>query len=116
MVEFTDPGLSDGLGKASRDHLAVIFKAYASIPAPVRKVFFRKLCLIDVDSSMRDVQNTKVFSDSLCVNNADEMVTANNNELSSTVEEHAPKRTKTIIIIRHTCSWYNDDLHGANHV
>ena len=36
MVEVTDLGLLDGFGKVSRDHLAVIFKAYTSKPAPVR--------------------------------------------------------------------------------
>ena len=38
MVEVTDPGQSDGLGKVSRDHLAVIFISYASRPAPLRKI------------------------------------------------------------------------------
>ena len=60
MVEVTDPGLSDGLGKVLRDYLAVIFKAYDSRPAPVRKtVSFRKLRSIDVDSFKRDLQTPK---------------------------------------------------------
>ena len=72
MVEATDPGLSDGLGKVSRDHLAVILKAYASRPAPLRKtVPFRIIRSTDVDSFKRNIQNSKALSDSLCVNNAD---------------------------------------------
>ena len=61
MVEVSDPGLSDGLGKVSHDYLAVIIKAYVSRPATVRKaVSFRKPRSNDVDSCRRrDIQNSK---------------------------------------------------------
>ena len=45
----TNPGLSDGLGKISRDHLAVIFKA-----TPVRKqLFFRTFHTTDINAWFR---------------------------------------------------------------
>ena len=36
-VEISDPGLPDNSGKTSRDHFAVVFKACAAKPAPIRK-------------------------------------------------------------------------------
>ena len=90
----------------------MVFKGYAPRPAPVS---FRKLHSTDVDSFKRAIQNSKVLSDSLCFNNADELVTACNNELSPLVEKHAPKRTK-LIKVRPTCPCYNKDLNGAKHV
>ena len=90
MVEVTEPGLTDRHGKVSCDHLTVIFKAYAFKAAPVRRaVSFRKLRSIDVenDSFKRDIQNTNVFNDSLSFNDAEELNTAYNNELSSLVEK-----------------------------
>ena len=55
---------------------------------------FRKFHSIDIDSFKRGILNSKVLNDSLPFNDADELATANNNELSSSEKKHAPKRAK----------------------
>ena len=85
--------------------LAVIFKAYAFKPAPVRKtVYFRKLCSADIDSFKKDMQSSKALFSMIHYIS----ITLMNWSLHiSLVDKHAPKQTKTITV-RPTCSWYNE--------
>jgi len=54
-ISVSDPGISDGSGKTSRDHYAVTFLAAAAKPAPIRKTLtYRKTKSIDVGDFRRD--------------------------------------------------------------
>ena len=65
-VEISDPGLPDSSGKTSRDHFAVVFKACAAKPAPIRKtVNLRKLKSIDINEFKKDIESSDILESGL---------------------------------------------------
>ena len=76
-LDVTDPGLIDKSGKVTRDHFAVIFNVHAAKPYPVRKkVSYRKLRVINIESFKQDIVTSSVISNSLNSTNLEELVSA----------------------------------------
>ena len=74
---------------------------------PSKKISFRKLGCIDLDSLKGDVANS-----SLCTNTPDdlvELVTLYNYTLSSILNKHAPLITKTVSSHPHV-PWFTNDV------
>jgi hypothetical protein len=113
-VTITDPGLCDHLGKLTRDHFAVGFTTTLVKPAPMQKtVSFRKLRAIDVEAFKHDIAKSSMLQTTQ--GDVDELVTAFTKGLSSLIDKHAPRRTRTITE-RPDCPWYTDELHEAKHL
>ena len=113
-VNVIDPGIGDSTGNVSRDHFAVIFRACAAKPPPVRKtVSFRKVRSIDANAFKHDI----VTSDILHVSDVsvDKLAEAYSVGLRSLIDTHAPIKSKTIVM-RPSCPWYTDELHEAKHL
>ena len=97
--QVTDPGLSDGLGKVSPDHLIVIFKAYASKPSPVRKNSFLQKTPFNWRRFILDKHNSNVL-----FSNVDKLVTAYNHLLKNILQSqlqldlHVPGTMKTSLM------------------
>ena len=112
-LNVIDPGICDGTGKVSRDHLAVVFRACAAKPAPVRKtISFRKLRSIDINSFKQDIVKSDILHTS--DNSVDRLVEAYSEGLCSLINIHAPIKTKSIVM-RPSCPWFTYELHDAEH-
>ena len=113
-INVVDPGICDSTGNVSRDHFAVIFKACAAKPAPVRKIVsFRKLRSIDAASFKQDIVKSDILH--ISDTSVDRLVDAYSKGLCLLIDSHAPVQTKTIVL-RPDCPWFTDDLHDAKHL
>ena len=115
-VAVTDQALSDNTGKVSRDHFAVLFTAKAVKPAPLRKTIpFRKLRAINIGLFKDNIKSSDTLAISQHSSDVEPLVKAYSDELSSLIDIHAPLRTKSIVL-RPSCKWYTEELHGTKHL
>ena len=114
MINAIDPGICDGTANVSRDHFAVTFKACAAKPSPVHKtVSFRKLRSINATSFQQDIVKSDILR--ISDTSVDKLVEAYSKGLCLLIDSHASVQTKTIVM-RPSCPWFTDELHGAKHL
>jgi len=83
-ISVSDPGISDGSGKTSRDHYAVTFLAAAANPALIRKtVTYRKTKSIDVGDFRRDIKSSESLQKALETTIVDDLANAYTSGLTS---------------------------------
>ena len=98
-------------GRYISDHAAVLCSIHSDKPSlTVRKVSYRKLKSVNVDSLNEDLATSE-----LCQNPSDdlqELVTSYNDTLRAALDKHAPLITRTIVE-RPRVPWFSEEIREA---
>ncbi len=91
------------------DHNAILFKAKAGKPPPLRKLIkYRKYRSIDMEKFKTDISSDiSTFLEQ--TDDLDVLVNKYNSGLKEVLDTHAPEQQRTVTVRHHT-PWYNDTL------
>lgn len=93
------------------DHSSVLCRLKTARPSLVTKnVTFRKYKSIDISAFMDDISNSNLYRKTH--GNIDELVASFNNTFRSTLDHHAPVKSKNITI-RPRVPWMKEEIRGS---